>query len=304
MKISNERKNIFFGSDFFRKQDMDAKEKIVAKKQQRFKEAMHVVTSARNGEKKIDDSLDDIRGQIKQYQKDNDEANKFLTDINNQMSEVKDYYQVEDDSQEQKDLELLQKQYDMMKHGSMETLTEEEQERLDNMGELTEYQKRSMELYGQADYWKTQMQDNQDKISQSTGVIRNVRVERLKSQAMAEAQRAKEEIMDAASQEAIGMLVDDAKQQIDDKAEEVQEAAKERQEEQKEEEKRVEAAKENKSQVEAAVEKNREKIADMTKQFTDSEDITRDMDSEIKKVLEEEKLLEEDLKGLTVNAKI
>ena len=304
MKISNERKNIFFGSDFFRKQDMDAKEKIVAKKQQRFKEAMHVVTSARNGEKKIDDSLDDIRGQIKQYQKDNDEANQFLTDINNQMSEVKDYYQVEDDSQEQKDLELLQKQYDMMKHGSMETLTEEEQERLDNMGELTEYQKRSMELYGQADYWKTQMQDNQDKISQSTGVIRNVRVERLKSQAMAEAQRAKEEIMDAASQEAIGMLVDDAKQQIDDKAVEVQEAAKERQEEQKEEEKRVEAAKENKSEVEAAVEKNREKIADMTKQFTDSEDITRDMDSEIKKVLEEEKLLEEDLKGLTVNAKI
>ena len=304
MKISNERKNIFFGSDFFRNQDMDAKEKIVAKKQQRFKEAMHVVTSARNGEKKIDDSLDDIRGQIKQYQKDNDEANKFLTDINNQMSEVKDYYQVEDDSQEQTDLELLQKQYDMMKHGSMETLTEEEQERLDNMGELTEYQKRSMELYGQADYWKTQMQDNQDKISQSTGVIRNVRVERLKSQAMAEAQRAKEEIMDAASQEAIGMLVDDAKQQIDDKAEEVQEAAKERQEEQKEEEKRVEAAKENKSEVEAAVEKNREKIADMTKQFTDSEDITRDMDSEIKKVLEEEKMLEEDLKGLTVNAKI
>ena len=148
------------------------------------------------------------------------------------------------------------------------------------------------------------MQDNQDKISQSTGVIRNVRVERLKSQAMAEAQRAKEEIMDAASQEAIGMLVDDAKQQIDDKAEEVQEAAKERQEEQKEEEKRVEAAKENKSEVEAAVENNREKIADMTKQFTDSEDITRDMDSEIKKMLEEQKLLEEDIKGLAVNKKI
>ncbi len=304
MKISNERKNMFLGNNFFQKQDMDIKENIAAKKQQRFKEAMHVMTSARNGEKKIDDSLDDIRGQIKQYQKDNDEANKFLTDIKNQMSEIKDYYQVEDDSQEQKNLELLQKQYDIMKHGSMELLSDEEQERLDNMGELTEYQKRSMELYGQADYWKTQIQDNQDKISQSTGVIRNVKVERLKSQAMAEAQRAKEEIMDAASQEAIGMLVDDAKQQIDDKAEEVQEAAKERQEEQKEEEKRVEAAKENKSEAEAAVEKNREKIADMTKQFTDSEDITRDMDSEIKKVLEEEKLLEEDLKGLTVNAKI
>ncbi len=132
MKISNERKNMFLGNNFFQKQDMDIKEKIAAKKQQRFKEAMHVVTSARNGEKKIDDSLDDIRGQIKQYQKDNDEANKFLTDIKNQMSEIKDYYQVEDDSQEQKDLELLQKQYDIRKHGSMELLSDEEQERLDN----------------------------------------------------------------------------------------------------------------------------------------------------------------------------
>ena len=100
------------------------------------------------------------------------------------------------------------------------------------------------------------------------------------------------------------MLVDDCKQQIDDKADEVQEAAKERKEEEKEEEKRIEAAKENKSETEAAVENNREKIADMTKQFTDSEDIAQDMDSEIKKLLEEQKLLEEDIKGLAVNKKI
>ena len=191
-----------------------------------------------------------------------------------------------------------------MKHGSMETLTEEEQKRLDNMGKLTEYQKQSMELYAQADYWKTQMSDNQDKISSSTAVIRNVKVERLKSQAMAKAEQTKEDMMDAASKEAVSMLVDDCKQQIDDKADEVQEAAKERKEEEKEEEKRIEAAKENKSETEAAVENNREKIADMTKQFTDSEDIAQDMDSEIKKMLEEQKLLEEDLKGLAVNKKI
>ena len=52
------------------------------------------------------------------------------------------------------------------------------------------------------------------------------------------------------------------------------------------------------------MENNREKIADMTKQFTDSEDIAQDMDSEIKKLLEEQKLLEEDIKGLAVNKKI
>ena len=304
MKISNERKNMFLGNQFFEKQDMDIKEKAAAKKQQRFKEAMHVVTSARNGEKKIDDNIEDIREQVRGYLKDNEEAGHFLKDIRSQMAEAKEYYQVEDDSQEQKDLELLQKQYDMMKHGSMETLTEEEQKRLDNMGKLTEYQKQSMELYAQADYWKTQMSDNQDKISSSTDVIRNVKVERLKSQAMAKAEQTKEDMMDAASKEAVSMLVDDCKQQIDDKADEVQEAAKERKEEEKEEEKRIEVAKENKSETEAAVENNREKIADMTKQFTDSEDIAQDMDSEIKKMLEEQKLLEEDLKGLAVNKKI
>ena len=134
MKISNERKNMFLGNQFFGKQDMDIKEKVAAKKQQRFKEAMHVVTSARNGEKKIDDNIEDIREQVRGYLKDNEEAGYFLKDIRSQMAEAKEYYQVEDDSQEQKDLELLQKQYDMMKHGSMETLTEEEQKRLDNMG--------------------------------------------------------------------------------------------------------------------------------------------------------------------------
>lgn len=78
---------------------------------------MHVVTSARNGEKKIDDNIEDIREQVRGYLKDNEEAGHFLKDIRSQMAEAKEYYQVEDDSQEQKDLELLQKQYDMMKHG-------------------------------------------------------------------------------------------------------------------------------------------------------------------------------------------
>ena len=65
MKNSNERKNMFLGNQFFGKQDKDIKEKAAAKKQQPFKEPMHVVTSARNGEKKIDDNIEDIREQVR-----------------------------------------------------------------------------------------------------------------------------------------------------------------------------------------------------------------------------------------------
>lgn len=304
MKISNEPKNVYMGNAFFNNGQTDIKDKIAAKKQLHFKEAMHVVTSARNGEKRVDDSIDEIKERINLLQKENDEANDFLNNIKAQMAEAREAYSVEDDSQEQKDLELMQKVYDMRKHGSMNELTEDEKIRLAEMGEPTEYQKQSMELYEQADYWKTKLSDNQTKIAANTAVIRDVKIERLKSQGMLEAQKAKEEIMEAASKEAIGMLVDDSKEKMDEKAEEIKEAAEEKKQEEEEKEERIEAAKENRSKTETVVENNRENISDMTKQAVDSEEITRDMDSEIQKLLEEEKLLEEDLKGLAVNTKI
>ncbi len=304
MRISNNNKAVFMGNTLFGGEEMDIREKVAMRKQLHFKEAMHIVTSARAGEKQIDDSIDNMKERVSMLQEENDEANAILNDINAKMAEAKEAYAVGDDSQEQKDLELMQKVYDMKKHGSMNELTEEEKKRYAEMGEPTEYQKLSMELYAQADYWKGKMADNQSEMTGNTAAIRNIKIERLKSQGMLEARLAKEEIMKAASEEAIGMLVEDTKEKIDEKAEEVREAAEERKEKEEEKEEQIEAAKENKSQSEAAVENIRENISNLTKQSVDSEDITRDMESEIQKLLEEEKLLEEDLKGLTVNTEI
>lgn len=286
----------------FGKQEMDIQDKMAMKKQLHQKEAMHVVTVANKSEKKIDDSVEERKARISQIEEDNKEANSFLNDIKQQMAQVKEDYGIEDDSEEQKDLELLQKVYDMQKHGSTEGLTADEMERLANMGELTEYQKQSMELYGQADYWKTKLSDNQREIAGESKLIRSIKIERLKKHGMVDAQNAKEEILEAASKEAIGMLLDDAKQNIDDKAEEVKEEAEERKEEEEEQEKRIEVAKENRAEAEAQVEKTRENIEDMTYQMLESDDITRDIEDEVKKIMEEEKLLEEDLKGLAVDA--
>ena len=40
----------------------------------------------------------------------------------------------------------------------------------------------------------------------------------------------------------------------------------------------------------------------MTEQALDSDDITRDLEDEVKKLMEAEKLLEEDLKGMAVDS--
>lgn len=300
MRIS-QNKSFFAGDSPFKKEGMTIQDRVAQKKQLYQKKAMHMVTTANKAEKQIDGSIEDIKEKIRMLQAENEEANKFYKDYKQQMAQAKEDYNIADDSQEQKDLELLQKQYDMSKHGSMEQLTEEEKERLKNMEELTEYQQLSMDLYKEADYWKTQIETNNLIINGESGAIRSINIERLKTHGMVDAQKAKESILAAASKEIEGMLVDDAKEALDEKAEEVKEAAEDQKEKKEEEEERIEAAKENKEEREDFVEAVRDNTAELTQQAVESDVIMEDVNEEIKKIMQQEKLLEEDLKGLTVN---
>lgn len=270
MKISNQNKAVFMGASLWGKQEMDVKEKIAMKNQLYHKEAMHIVAFARKGDKRIDESVEKIRERVRILQEENEEANGFLTDIKAKMAQVKVDYNVADDSIEQQDLELMQKAYEAKKPTSGIELTDEEKERLYRMGEPTEYQKLSMELYEQADYWKEGMAKNRLEMSANTSVIRDVKRERLKSQAMVNAEKTKEELLEVASKEAISVLTEDVQEKMEEKAEEVKEAAEKKQEKKEE-------------------------------QAVKNEDIKKDINAEIKKILEEEKLLEEDLKGLAVD---
>ena len=301
MKILQQNKGFFFGNSPFGTQDMDVRDRIAQKKNLYYKEAMHIVTTTNRGERSIDKSIEDIRGRIKSLQEENEKLNASYQDYKAQIAQAKEAYEVADDSQEQKDLELLQKDYDIRKHGSMELLTEEEQERLKNMGELTDYQKLAMDLYAQADYFKTEIEKNNLQVQGESGGIRSINIERCKTHAMVDANVAKEEILAAASKEVMGMLVDDAKEKINEKAEEVQEAAEKRQEKKEEEEERVEAAKENRTEAEEAVEATREAVEKMTDQVTKSDEIMQEVGDEIKKLMQQQKLLEEDLKGISLD---
>ncbi len=301
MKIWQQDRTFFMGNSLFGQREMDIREKVAMKKGLYQKDAMRIVTTANNAEKSIDKNLDDIKGRVRMLQQENEEYNAKVKELNDMMAQAKEAYGIEDDSQEEKDLELLKKEYDIKKHGSMELLTDEEKSRLKEMGEPTDYQKLSMDLYKQADYWKTQIEENQEQVSGDGRAIRNIKIDRLKTHGMVDAQIAKDKMMEAAAKEAIGMLKDDAVEKLDEKAEEIKEAAEERKEKEEEKEERIEAAKEDAKEAEDMVEAVRENISELTESAVKGSDITREIEDEIKKIMAEEKLLEEDLKGLNVD---
>lgn len=302
MKIEQKNKALFVGDMPFGRQN-DIRDRIAQKKQMRQKEAMHIVTSTYRAEKKADEEgVGKLKSHISQLMDENEEYYAHVKDFKLQMQQAQEDYDVKADSGEQKDLELRKKLYDMQKHPEKGmNLTEEEKERLANLGEMTEYQNYAMDLYKQQDFWQTKIDDNQRVMAGEAKVIRQIRIDRLQYHAMADAEKAKEEILEAASKEIIGMLKDDMKEKIDEKTEEIKEAAEKREEKKEEQEERIEAAQEKKSQAEAVAENISESISDMTKQVVESDEILLDMDDEIKKLMEEEKLLIEDLKGMTVD---
>ncbi len=301
MRMMQLNRGMPFGNSPFGKQDMDIRERIAQKKQLYQKKAMKVVTTAHKTEKGIDKTIEDRRGRIQYLQEESEKANAVYQDYRHKMEQAKADYAVADDSQEQKDLELLQKEFDIRNHGSMELLTEEEKERLKNMGEMTEYQKLSMELYAQADVYKTTIENNNQEMAGESATIRAISIERLKQHGMVDAEVTKEKMLEAASKEIQGILVEDAKEEMDEKAEEVQEKAEAKKEKAEEEEKRIEAAKEDQEESEAAVEAIREKAEELTEQVVDSDEIMEDVSGQIKKIMQQQKLLEEDVKGLALD---
>lgn len=298
MKILQKDHTLFLGNPFFQNPKQANADKLAQRKQLHRKEAMHVVTSTFQAEKRRDEEGEGkLNEHIQMLQKENESYNAFINDAKDQMDQLAEEYGVDKDSQEQKDLEILKKLQDKL------PLTEEEAKRMPELGEMTEYQKQALELHKQASFYKKKMEDNQSQIKGDTQAIRSMKIEKLKSKAMVEAQQAKEDIMDAASKEAIAMMMQDAKETLDEKAEEIKEEAEKREEKKEEQEERIEAAKETKTEAEAAAENVREKTEEMTKQTLDGEDITREIDEEVKKLMEEENLLLEDLKGISLDAK-
>lgn len=276
---------------------------IAAKKAEAQKKAMKIVGDVYANEKKIDDGLDERRQKIQDLKNESYEATKAIKEIEDNRAKLRDEYGVDADSQEEKDLKLLEKEMDSKNPGSGIELTDEEKEAIAKIKEngLTDYQKQSLGMKESEAPYRETIQKNEAEIQLHNSVIRETGLERLKHHEMTDAQKEKDEILEAASKEIIGMLMDEAKDHIDEEQEKLVEAAKEKAEEEKELKEKLEKAKEEKEKQEELT----EDIIEATEEMAiNGSKAMSDVQAEVKEMMSKMKLIEDDIKGAEVDRKV
>lgn len=308
------QKQTLFGGDL-----SIANDPIALKRKEAQEKAWKIVKNAWANDMSVDESVQERREHYAQMEALRKEATESLADINDDKEVLRELYGVGADSQEQKDLELLEKEQDYKNGVSFDAPTKEEMERLAELHQqpLTEYQERALELNNQAGNLKLQIEDANRRMRDDTSDLYSIRQERLKSKAMLEAQDAAEDIMETANDEIIGMLLQEAKEHIDEKMEESKEKAEKAAEEQEEKEEQLEEVKLERAVQEAMIEGTKEAVEkakaiqrqneapdmEMTEMvdIAKGSDVSKDVGQSLDEIKNSMKLLEADLKGIKVD---
>ena len=282
----------------------EAKDPIAERKAQAFEKARKIVSDAFKGEKKIDAELQELRDLSARLTEDNKEKLNQISQNKAEMEQLKQTYGMTEDRQEQKDLEILMKKNDSYYDPSVQ-LTEEEQKRYHKiMSEgQTEYQSRMMERHSENNRLQREMQENLAAIHANGSALRFVKGERLKSNPMKDAEDAAEKVLEAESEAITGQLVGDAldhmQSELQEKVEDAEKLAEQKAEREEQIAQVQEAVEEQKQQIEEIREEAKEYAQAVEPE--DIRNIQEQIQAEIDKVLEELKLLAEDLKGNSID---
>ncbi len=272
---------------------------VTAKKDSAKKRALKIVGDAFSNERKIDNDITSRREKIGELLNKIGDARKSIGALEKSRAELRDFYGVAEDSDEELDLKLLEKEFRKDMPGSKVKLSGEEYARLAEIKEngLTEYQQRSMELLEFESPFLEEAYEAEKSIYDEERVINGIKLERLKHHAILDATKQADEIMDEASKEIVKMIVDAAKENIKKKAEEEKEKAKAEKEKKEELEEKAESAKEKRKANEKLTEELIENVSEAT---TIANDV-REAQQEVKEMLNKMKLIEDDIKGSAVD---
>ncbi len=293
-------------------------DKIQIKRQQAQKKAMKIVGDTFTAEKEINQSLTDMADRLDALQKEGYEYHKELERITENRNELQENYGVTDESEEHADLELLRKERKANEPGSKVTLDYEETKRLEKIHEkgLTGYQTDMLELDEQQAVNEKNLSETESQIQSIRASLNDTAIERLKSNPMIEAQKEADKLMEAANKEIIGDLMDEGKKHIEEKMEEEKEQAEKRAEEKEEQEEKEEAAKERKAEMEQFIEGTKqqaeakkeelpsERDQEQMAAYNDPNNSETEAAKEIAEILDELKLIQDDIKGAAVDTNL
>jgi hypothetical protein len=131
--------------------------------------------------------------------------------INGLKNDLKETYGVEDNSDEQKNLELLEKQI-----ATPEALTTEERDKIKNMGELSEYQEAALEYDAMAGIWQDRAdQAMEDSINEDKS-IEGIKLGLLKTHPMLDAKKEAEGILKKTDDEIQVAILDELKNKVNE----------------------------------------------------------------------------------------
>lgn len=148
--------------------------------------------------------------------------------------------------------------------------------------------------------YSKQAMDTENELTAENAVIRQTKIERLKSNPMGEARDQADAVMDAANDEIMGLLIAEGRDYIDEKQEEEKKKAEAAQEKKQELEEKLEARKEDRKEQE----KLTENIVEASQRLSGGTDSVAQAQQEIRDMMNRLKLVEDDVKGATVNQSI
>lgn len=278
---------------------------IQQKRQDAQKQAMKLIGDAWSKDQKAVSSIEGMNQQKSDILTEIQESMFYLEGIQKSKNDLQEEYAVDPESMEQKDLEVLEKYQNYLNGSDSPNFTKEEIKRLSELQNLprTEYQNKSLELNGIAGELNKKIYAAKQKYDGLSASIEDAILQQSKSQDMIKANNASDEIMDAASKKILGILVEEVKENADEKLEEDLEEANEAAEKQEEKEKHIKEAKENREEQEKLIKNDMdaEQLAmNINMQKKTSEHMS-EAQKKIKTILKDKNLINEDLKGIEID---
>ena len=304
---------------------------VTQRKQRAQRQAMKMINDAWNGDRKTDRTIADYQDKIRQLKTELEENQDIVLRGEAHKEELRQLYGVAEDSQEQKDIKLLEKEAESKKYyanSEQVKLTDEEKERLAEIHEqgLTEYQERCMNIDEEQEEFEDRIDKLKTRIQIYSDAVTATKLERLKYHDMVDARKKADKVLEAANKEAIGLLMDEARDHVDEKLEEMVEEAKRKAEEQAEKEERIEERQEKLEELETRIDETREEREEREARRREAEERSRedtdlldsmleagmggigatksDVKAAIKEMLHKMKLLEEDIKGSLIDEEL
>jgi hypothetical protein len=309
------------------RQDNIANRKDFAQKQ-----AMGVILKKFASDQKIDNLISASQDNIGKNKQHAMEMNQVIVKYIQQRDELREGYEVEKDSEEEKkleiysrykeslikdstvkvtdeeketaeDMELYVRYLESQKHGTDIVLSEKEEERLTNIVPLTEYQLRAIEMEDLKSEKMNELKALTDLTKLVDGIVGSIYFERLKDLGMEHAFKLKDTIETGANKEIMGMLVDEGLEKLKQDQEEAVEEVKKSADAKKETEEIEEDSNEAEEEAERKTEIEKEVLSDRVRETNDLfESMSRAADEAMASKVNIPNFIQEAIKGIALDS--